>query len=83
MQMLKLEVLAYDVENRQRRFEMRRHDWNIMSLPCVKYARTCASLKESRQINQTKSRWNVFIVSTFRDVVAVQAMERGKERGQR
>ena len=76
--MLKLEVLAYDVENRQKRFEMRRHDWNTMSLPYVRDVRTSASLKDSRQIDQAKGHWNDFIVPTVQYVVTVQAM-RGKE----
>ena len=47
MQMPKLQEPAYDVGNRQKRFEMPRHNWNIMSLPCVRGVRTSVSLEKS------------------------------------
>ena len=47
MQMPKLQEPAYDVGNRQKRFEMPRHNWNTMSLPCVRGVRTSVSLEKS------------------------------------
>ena len=47
MQMPKLQEPAYDVGNRQKRFEMPRHNWNTMSLPCVRAVRTSVLLEKS------------------------------------